>query len=133
MNKINPLYMGIFLIVVFIFVSLNLASSKDELQETKVSLQEIRELAIEVSDYKKVYAKKTQNVLGKILKSTVLKSANLEIKKNKKSMSIFSKSMNKKELNYLMGKLLNTSYNIESLRVKKLNNEKVSLYVEIKW
>ncbi len=133
MNKINPLYVGIFLIVVFIVVSLSLKSSKEELQETKLLLQETRELAIEVSEYKKIYAKKSKKSLEKIVKLGILKSANLEIKKSKKSMSIFSKSMDKNALNYLMGKLLNSAYNIESLRVKKLSNEKVSLYVEIKW
>jgi hypothetical protein len=41
--------------------------------------------------------------------------------------------MDKNTLNLLMGKILNASFNITSMQIKKLSDDKVSLDMEIKW
>lgn len=135
MNQINPLHIGILLIIVLIFGTFSLESAKEELQIAKVSFEETKELAVELSEFKSIYAdsNKITKSLNRILGLAAVKSANIEVKKTKHGMILSSKSMNKKALNSLMGKLLNGSYNINTMRIKKLSNEKVSLYMEIKW
>jgi hypothetical protein len=44
-----------------------------------------------------------------------------------------SKSIDKKALNLLMGKLLNGVFQINSFKIKKLDEFKVSFEIEIKW
>jgi hypothetical protein len=44
-----------------------------------------------------------------------------------------SKSIDKKALNLLMGKLLNGVYRINSFKIKKLDEFNVSFEIEIKW
>ncbi len=135
MNQINPLHIGAILILILIFVLFSLDSSKNELLEAKTNFTKTKELAVELKEYKHIYSNGsvTTKSLNRILKLTALKSANIEIEKSNSGMKLFSKSMDKVALNSLMGKLLNGSYNIEILRIKKLNNEKVSLHVGIKW
>lgn len=135
MKHINPLHIGVFLIVLIIFVATRLASSKDDLAEAMKTLESTKKLSVELNEYKKVYSNggAITKALERILMLRVLKSANLNVKKSKSGMSINSESMDKLALNSLMGKLVNGSYRIENLKIKKLSDEKVSFYTEIKW
>ena len=135
MNRLNPLHIGALLIVVLLFISSKLVESKNQLLEAKISYQETQKVAIELSDLKKVYAdkKRLKKSLYKILQLSSLRSANI-IKTTKKSEIILSsKSMEKKALNSLLGKILNANFNIKILKIKKLSDKKASLYMEIKW
>ena len=135
MNRLNPLHIGALLIVVLLFISSKLVESKNQLLEAKISYQETQKVAIELSDLKKVYAdkKRLKKSLYKILQLSSLRSANI-VKTTKKSEIILSsKSMEKKALNSLLGKILNANFNIKILKIKKLSDKKASLYMEIKW
>ncbi len=135
MNRLNPLHIGVLLIVVLLFISSKLVESKNQLLEVKISYQETQKVAIELSDLKKVYAdkKRLKKSLYKILQLSSLRSANI-VKTTKKSEIILSsKSMEKKALNSLLGKILNANFNIKILKIKKLSDKKASLYMEIKW
>jgi len=135
MNRLNPLHIGALLIVVLLFISSKLVESKNQLLEAKSSYQETQKVAIELSDLKKVYAdkKRLKKSLYKILQLSSLRSANI-VKITKKSEIILSsKSMEKKALNSLLGKILNANFNIKILKIKKLSDKKASLYMEIKW
>ena len=135
MNRLNPLHIGALLIVVLLFISSKLVESKNQLLEAKSSYQETQKVAIELSDLKKVYAdkKRLKKSLYKILQLSSLRSANI-VKTTKKSEIILSsKSMEKKALNSLLGKILNANFNIKILKIKKLSDKKASLYMEIKW
>jgi len=135
MNRLNPLHIGALLIVVLLFISSKLVESKNQLLEAKISYQETQRVAIELSDLKKVYAdkKRLKKSLYKILQLSSLRSANI-VKTTKKSEIILSsKSMEKKALNSLLGKILNANFNIKILKIKKLSDKKASLYMEIKW
>ena len=135
MNRLNPLHIGALLIVILLFISSKLVESKNQLLEAKSSYQETQKVAIELSDLKKVYAdkKRLKKSLYKILQLSSLRSANI-VKKTKKSEIILSsKSMEKKALNSLLGKILNANFNIKILKIKKLSDKKASLYMEIKW
>jgi len=135
MNRLNPLHIGALLIVILLFISSKLVESKNQLLEAKISYQETQKVAIELSDLKKVYAdkKRLKKSLYKILQLSSLRSANI-VKTTKKSEIILSsKSMEKKALNSLLGKILNANFNIKILKIKKLSDKKASLYMEIKW
>lgn len=135
MNRINPIHIGILLIVILLFVAVKLSSAKSELQDVKDEYKTTLLVASKVSGLKAVYAdkKKIQIGIKRVLDISSLKSANIEQKIKKDTYILSSESMDKNSLNILMGKLLNASYNISSFKIKKLSSEKVSFDMEIKW
>ena len=135
MNRINPLYAGGFLVVILLFIFFKLGAAEDEYLEAKDSYRETLHLANELSALKVVYSDKNRakKSLLKILRSATLKSAEIKQTMNKSSIKISSKSMDIKAINFLMGKLLNGTFQISSLKIKQLSEIRVSLDMEIKW
>lgn len=135
MNQINPLHIGAILGVLLAFLFFTLSGIKADLVEEKSLYHESEKLALELSALKAVYAdkKKIQNSLERLLAQGSLKSASLKIKKDKKSIQISSKSMDAKALNSLMSKILNGSYNVSELKIRRVSESKASLKMEIKW
>lgn len=135
MNRINPLHIGIFLLVVLMFFALKLSSAKSELAETKVSYAETIALSKRLSGLKEVYEdkEKVKSALKRILEQPSLKSAKIEQEMKKTGLALSSQLMDADALNSLMSKLLNGSYNISALKIKKLSPTNVSFYMEISW
>ena len=135
MNRINPLYIGVFLIILIGFISYKLNIATDEYNEAKDEHKERLSLAIELKSLKNIYSDKNRikKSLQKILRHSSLKSAKIVQDKTNSGLKIDSKSMDMKALNFLMGKLLNGTYQITTMKIKKLSDLRVSLYVEIKW
>ena len=134
MNQINPLHIGALLGVIILFLFFQLSGVKQELIEADREYKSSEKVAVDLSSLKAVYAvkKKTKKSIERILAQSSIKQAKLTIKRDKKSIKISSKSVQTKVINSLMGKLLNGSYNIISLKIKKLSETKASLDLEIK-
>jgi len=135
MNQINPLQIGALLVVILAFLFFKLYGVKAELVEATANYKESEKLAVEVSSLKAVYAnkKKIKNAINRILTQGSLQEASLDVKRDKKSIKISSKSIETKALNSLMGKILNGSYNVTTLKIKRLSETKASLEMEIQW
>ena len=135
MNRINPLHIAGLLIVILIFFMIKLSSAKDELTHTKELYQETLSLSIQLNGLKEVYSDKSKirKSLNILLRNQALTSSNIKQNISTSSMLLSSESMDKTALNFLMGKLLNGSYNIFSLKIKRLSEKHASLEVEIKW
>jgi len=135
MNRINPLYLGLLLIVILSLSIYKLNLAKNELKEVKLSYAKNLRLANELSSLRSVYknTKKLENSLKRILMQNILKEAHIDVKFKKSGVKLSSLSINKKGLNFLMGKLLNNTYNIVALDIKKLSEQKASFKMEIQW
>ena len=135
MNQINPLHIGVLLVVVITFLFFTLSGMKTEMQEENELYEASEKLAVELSSLKSVYAdkKKTKKAIERILSQSSLKSAALEVKRENSLIRISSNSIDTKALNSLMGKVLNGSYNVTELKIKKLSETKATLNMEIKW
>jgi len=135
MNRINPIHIAILLIVVLGFFVVNLGSAKEELSQTKALYQETLQLSTQLKGLSDVYSDKNgvKKSLNKILKHKSLSSCDIKKKTTNSGMIISSANMNKTALNFLVGKLLNGSYNIYSFKIKRLSDDKASFKMEIKW
>jgi len=135
MNRINPLYVGLLLSIVIIFLVFKLSGAKSDLQEAKEAYVKTSKIAINLSGLKSAYAdkKKLKASLRRILALSAIRQANISKDEKKSSVKLSCASMDKKTLNMLMGKLLNASYNITSMKIKRLSKERVSFKMEIKW
>lgn len=134
MKRINPLYIALLLVVIFVFVSIKLDSANFELSAIKDDYKNVSLISSKVSGLKSTYSNKVkiEKSIKNILKLSVMKSANIEYEMKKNSILLSSKSMNKNTLNILMGRLLNRSYNIHSFEINKLSDTKVFFKMEIK-
>jgi len=135
MNRINPLHIGALLLVVLLFSIFKLSSAKSDLVEVKAQFKETQELVTKLSGLKSVYAdkKSVKKSLSRVLNLSSLRSANIVQKSRKNGVTLSAASMDKNALNSLMGKLLNGAYQINSFKIKKLSDSKVSFEMEIKW
>ena len=135
MNNINPLHIGALLGVIILFLFFKLNGVQSEFLEAKKDYKESEKLAVEVSSLKSVYGdkKKIKRELERLLLNSTLKSVHFNIKRSKNSFKLGVKSISAVKLNYLMGKVLNASYNITFLKIKKLSEAKAELEMEIKW
>ena len=134
MNRINPLYLALLLVVVFVFLSLKLNTVKSELVDVKDDYKKRSLIANQVSGLKGVYRDKTEveKSINILLRLPALKSANIEQEIKKDIIVLSSKSIDKNVLNMLMGRLLNRTYHIHSFKIKKLSDTKVYFEMEIK-
>ncbi len=135
MNRINPLYIGALLVLILGFMILKLSDIKEDYSDAKSEYKETFKIANELSGLKSVYANKakTKKSLQKVLRNATLRASKVQTKSKKSGMSISAKSMDMKALNYLMGKVLNGTYQIDRLKIKQLSEHRVSLDMEIKW
>ena len=135
MNRVNPLYLGLLLLVVLMLSVYKLNSAKAELEEAKNSYAKTSKLANELTSLKAVYndKKSLEKSLKRLLNQNSVKNATIEATYKKNNVKLSSGSIDKKALDYLMGKILNSTYNVVSLDIKKLSEEKASFKMEIKW
>ncbi len=135
MNRINPIHIAILFIVILAFVMMKLHDAKVELAQNQESYQKTLLLANQIKGLKHSYFNKIkiQKSLGRVLRQSTLRSANITKKITNSGILLTSESMNISALNLLMSKILNGTYNISNLKIKRLSNENASLRLEIKW
>jgi len=135
MNRINPLHIGVLLVVVLLFLVFNLSHTKSELAEEKESYKETLALSSHLGGLKVVYddKEKVKKALSRILEQPSLKSAKIVQEVKNSGITLSSQSIDADVLNSLMSKLLNGSYNINALDVKKLSPTSATLFVEVLW
>lgn len=135
MNQINPIYLGLLLIVFLSLSAFKLNEQRDELIQVRQNYKTTQKLSSELKDLKNLYSnkKKIKRELQRILNNPILRAAQLVKKFSNSGVKLNSKSMDLNALNKLVGKVLNASYNISSLKIKRLSDTKASLSMEIKW
>ena len=135
MNRFNPLYVGILLLLLLAFFVMQLAEAKKELHEEKKLYEKSLKLALETSALKKAFANKTKEKreIFRILSSSVLKNVDVTKKVTNSGIYISAKNMDRNALNYFMGKILNATFVITKLQIQKTSENKATLEVKIKW
>ena len=131
--KINPLYIGLLLLVALIFSIYQLDQSKVALHKSKDALVKIESMAEEIDALKRAWdsPKSTTTALNRLLKAPQLKSANIQKTKKRGLIVLTSKKANLKATNYFFVKLFNGAYILKKFDVQRLDDESVSFKVEI--
>jgi len=135
MNRINPIHIAALLIVLLFFDMLKLNAAKEELADTKESYAQTLVLAQKIKGLKSSYFNKTKVLksINTLLRNGTVRSADITKKVTNSSILLTSDNMNIRSLNFLMGKILNGSYVISDLQIKRLTDKKASLKLEITW
>jgi len=134
-NRIDPLFIVLFLFIILVLSVFKLSSTKDELNVIATDYKDTQKLVTKISGLKSTYADRNsiKKSLSRILKLSLIHSAKIIQNTKKNSVILSSKSIDKQALNLLMGKLLNGVYQINSFKIKKLDEFHVSFEIEIKW
>ena len=135
MKKINPLYIGAFLLFLLVFSIVELLKTKDEIVQAQADFRETKELALSLHGIKKVYDAKQsqQRTLMQLVNYLKSKGADVSQSSEANSMRISAKELDRKLLDHFIGKLLNTSYKIKSLKIERIDDKKAQLDLEIQW
>ena len=131
--KINPLYIGLLLVIALFFAVYQLDQSKQQLHDSKIALLKVEEMAQEIDALKQAWdnPKTVTSALNRILKSPQLKSANIQKIKKRGRIVLSSKKANLKATNYFFIKLFNGAFILQNFDVKRLDDESLSFHVEI--
>ena len=135
MNRINPVYVLMLLFVVLLMLMYKLDTTKEQVKDSLVEYKSTEALAVKLSSLKEVYADKVniKKSLQKILRHSSLKSVSLQTKFKKSSLLLTAKSIDKNSLNLLVSKLVNNSFIINKMKVRKISENSAELSMEIKW
>lgn len=135
MNRINPIYAAILLLLILAILSLNLSGAKSDLKDAQEDYKSTAKLSTDLSTLKEIYEDKTKakRSIQRILSQSSLSSSKIIQKFKNSTASISSEAMDINALNLLVGKLLNSSHNISSLNIKRLSDSDVAFSMEIKW
>jgi len=135
MNRVNPIHIIALLIVLLLFVMFKLGNAREELADAKASYATTVLLADKIKGLKSNYFNKTkvQKELNKLLRRSTLRSANIVKKVTHSSMTLSSENMNIRSLNFLLGKILNGTYVVSELKIKRLSDKTAAMRLEIKW
>jgi len=125
MNRINPLHISLFLVLLFFVAIFKLHLAKTGLNEAKKSYKESLNLAVALDGLKNTYTKKI--IIPSSLRGLIAQ------RKTKDGLVMTSKKLDIKSLNLLMGKVMNGAYNVTKLNITRLSDTQASLYMEIKW
>ena len=133
MSRINPLYLVAFMLMMLFFVFFKLEESKSNQKQVREDFEKTNTLALDIVSLKKSWdlGSKNKAKLEKVLKASALRGVDIDKKYKRDSVTLSIKSLNHKHSEYLLNKLLNDSFEIKSMEIKRLNADGVSMKMEI--
>ncbi len=135
MRNINPMYILLFSIIVWIVMLIQNSKIKEKILQEQESYAQSAKIAKELYKLKTVYdnSKKTKQLIATLLNNSMLRSFDITKKVTSRGILFSIKGINKKGLDYIFSKLLNNNYKISLIEIKRVNDAKANLKMEILW
>lgn len=135
MNKINPLYFLVILVFASFVMFVKINQSHQEFNLVQEELLKTSDIVSQIKSFKKAYSekKRMQKKISRLLRDASLKDANIIQKSTRTSLKLSTNSMSKKALDMFMGKVINDTYPIYTMDIKKIDATHVSFKMEFKW
>lgn len=133
MRQINPLYLLLLLVVVLMIIVVRLDHAKNEQLGLKEELRKTEQMGERIRALKGSWqsASQTKKELQRLLRSAPLRQSEIVQTTAGGSIELSSASMDAQALEYLLNKLLNGSYTLKKLTLKRLDAKRASLQLEI--
>lgn len=133
MRQINPLYLALLLVAALLLVIFKLDAAQEGQLQAKEELRKTTAMAEEIVALKRSWGdtNKMKSSLDRLLRASQLRSAKIKRTKKQGLITLESKAIKANAANYLLNKLLNGAYTIKTMKIKRLDRETASLYVEI--
>lgn len=135
MNKINPLYIALLVVLFLAFSVFKLSTAKEELKEEREEFAKIEDMALRLHSIQEQYTQETKlkAQLTKLLSTLQAKGVVIQREDTKSTTSLSSMEIGLQEFNILTGKIFNDSYQIKELKINKISDEKARFVMEIQW
>jgi hypothetical protein len=132
-KQINPLYLALFLVATLGFVVFKLNSAQEAQRQARDDLSKTATMAEEIVALKRGWddSKRTRSSLERLLRASQLQSAAIKQTKKQGLVVLESKAIKADAANYLLNKLLNGAYTLKTMKVRRLDGETASLYLEV--
>jgi type II secretory pathway component PulJ len=133
MKQINPFYLALFLFAMLGFVIFKLDGAQEVHRQTRDHLRQTTAMAEEIVALKRSWGdtKKAKSSLDRLLRASQLQSVAIKQTKKRGLVILESKAIKANAANYLLNKLLNGAYTLKAMKIKRLDDETASLYLEI--
>ena len=129
MQKINPLYLALLLIILSIFIVIKKSEFKNALHQESITKAKLEKELKDIDTIKKRW-KNSKRKLDDILKNGNYKDIKFDTVENGDKFILKAKDVTPKELRAFMNKLLNSYIKIDSLTINK-KGKKADIRVEI--
>jgi hypothetical protein len=132
-KQINPLYIALLLVAALLFVGVKLYQANDAHKTAQASLQQTETMAKRIVTLKKEWDDKRKSYasLQRLLKASLLRNSGVTLQKKSGRVLVSAKQLDKKALDYLMNKLLNGTYTVTKMKIKRLDTTQASFYAEV--
>ena len=133
MKQINPLYIALLLLVALAAVTLKLMEAHTTQKEALSALQKTEVTAKRIVALQKEWerGKESASALERLLRSAPLRETEFVTERKRNRIMITAKSIDKKAADYLLNKLLNNTYVITALEIRRLDAQRASLQMEV--
>lgn len=135
MNRLNLLHVVLALVGLLILLNVFLSQKKENLEEVKIAYNETLVISKQLNSLNDVYSnkKRVQQSITRLLQQRSLRNAKIKQKITKSGIIFTSKSLSQSEVNSLMSKIINGTYNVYAVKIKKISKDKVSFMMELRW
>jgi uncharacterized membrane protein affecting hemolysin expression len=132
-KQINPFYLALFLVAMLGFVIFKLDNAQQMQRQARDDLRKTTATAEEIVALKRSWGdtKKAKDSLDRLLRSSQLQSAAISQTKKRGVVILESKAIKADAANYFLNKLLNGAFALKAMKLKRLDDETASLYLEI--
>jgi hypothetical protein len=133
MRQINPLYISLLFVVLVLIVFVKLDDAKEDQNHAKSELLKTELMAKRIVALKRNWdvGKGQEQALERVFKTSVLLDAGLTMNKKGEIITVTSKKMDAKAVEFLLNKLFNGTFAIKSMELRRLNDEYASIHMEI--
>jgi len=133
MNKINPLYFVLLLLILLFFVVYKNYKIQDKISNSVQAITIFEQKADYISKLKKHWRDKKviKRKVNSILKSPQLKGIKIDKEEKRNSIKISANELNAKKTRALFAKFFNAPLIIKSFDVKRYSDTNVSVSLEI--
>lgn len=133
MKQINPMYIALLLVVILGMVIFKLGQAKEAQNQVRTELQTTEGMAERIVALREQWDDPARRMaeLDRLLRSPALREAAIVQKKGKNSIVLDAQSINRRSAEYLINKLLNDSYAIKSMTLKRLDATEASMHLEV--
>jgi len=135
MRQVNPLHVLLLLTVFILFLLYQLQETQATFHDAKEQLAKTKDVAYQLNALKKEYANKEYVVrtITRLLHQSILKSATITKEQKSDAIVLHAKKLSKRQLQRVLTKILNSTYKIKALHIKRVNEKSVDVDVEVGW
>ncbi len=132
MKRINPLYILILSLAAAFFAAYSASKKEKELEKLQIEYREKKDLALRLWALKNAYSPKRKRALLQLLRSQKVQKSGIKFDEKPNRLEISGKNVDAKAANLVVSKVLNGTYNLKKLALRKANKG-LDLEMEIVW